>query len=233
MSCTQKIPFPHFRAKNYQAFDLGFDSDNEDPTYIDQVIKYLDQNIHLVMITEMIDQSLLMLRQLLCMHIDDIIYLKLKIRKDTDRQEQTVTTSDEVKEKIRDWNALDTAIYDHFHYKLIHQIETEYGYAKMDEDVESFQKRLKQVEEHCVDHYEGFPEKPWISRLVLKQPVDKICYRMSQGEVQAGDDIRVKQDFYMPSEYKSLDRSPKKNMELVHDMRQVQREILGNDVVFV
>ena len=228
----KKTPW-YFRAKNYQAYDLGFDNDNESPAYIQKAIELLDQNIHLVMITELIDQSLLMLRQLLCMDIDDIIYLKLKIRKDSDRQEETVATDEYTKEKIREWNSLDTAIYHYFNNKLIHRIEMEYGYEKMDQDVQIFQKRLKEVEEHCVDRYEGFPEKPWISRLILKQPVDKACYRMSQGEVQAGDDIRELQQMYIPDDYRALEKRGRKTMEMVHEMRNMQREILGPDVVFV
>ena len=180
------------------------------------------------MITELIDESLLLLRQLLCMDIDDIVYLKLKIRKDSDRQEQS-TLSPTIQSKIRHWNELDYSLYKHFKQKLEEKILV-YGSERMKRDTETLQKKLKEVENHCVDRYEGFPEKPWISRLILKSRADSRCFKMSQGEVQLGDDIRRRQTSYVKT-IKSVtqDSTPK----LVHELRTVQKGILGEDVKFV
>ena len=110
----------------------------------------------------------------------------------------------------------------------------------MKRDTETLQKKLKDVEKHCVERYiplemyktsihkvgrnvmicnvfyEGFPEKPWISRLILKSRADSKCFRMSQGEVQLGDEVRVKQAKYVKT-IKSVpqDSTPK----LVHELQ--------------
>ena len=55
---------------------------------------------------------------------------------------------------------------------------------------------------------------------------------MSQGEVQIGDEIRGLQEGYIPDEYRAIDRNPRSNGQLVLDMREVQREVLGEDFVF-
>ena len=231
----------HFRAKNYQAFDLGFDNTkdtNDNPDYIRKAVDLLDKNVNLVMITEMINESLLMLRQLLCMDFEDIIYLKLKLSNHdstsniTGRNDNAKNKfSQKTRDKIKFWNSFDTELYNHFHFKLKHKIETEYGLEEMEKDLKILEFRLKEVENHCIEKYEGFREKPWINRLVLKKPVDRICY-MSQGEVQIGDEIRGLQEGYIPDEYRAIDRNPRSNGQLVLDMREVQREVLGEDFVF-
>ena len=46
--------------------------------------------------------------------LDDIKYLRLKVRQDTARYNLT----DNLKEQIRNWNYLDYSIYEHFNKKL-------------------------------------------------------------------------------------------------------------------
>ena len=76
-----------------------------------------------------------------CMTLDDIKSLKLKVRKDADRSDldpahQTM---------IRQWNKLDSALYDHF-LKVHNQMVDQYGREKMAAD-------LKQLEGSLFFHY--------------------------------------------------------------------------------
>ena len=53
---------------------------------------------------------------------------------------------------------------------------------------------------------------------------------MSQGEVQLGDEVRVKQRRYLQT-YGKVQQD--QTNRLVHEMRTVQRGILGEDIKFV
>jgi len=52
--------------------------------------------------------------------------------------------------KIREWNSLDTALYDHFEKKLDVAIE-KYGRSRMQSEVAKLRSQLREVEEKCVD----------------------------------------------------------------------------------
>ena len=60
-------------------FDLGMNRDNmEDVTKVKQKIQELDQQFELVMIMEKFDESVIILKDMLCWDIDDVIYLMKK-----------------------------------------------------------------------------------------------------------------------------------------------------------
>ena len=72
-----------------------------------------------------------------CMTLDDIKSLKLKVRKDADRSDldpahQTM---------IRQWNKLDSALYDHF-LKVHNQMVDQYGREKMAADLKQLEGSL-------------------------------------------------------------------------------------------
>ena len=52
--------------------------------------------------------------------------------------------------KIREWNSLDTALYDHFEKKLDLSVE-KYGRGRMAGEVTRLRTQLREVEEKCVD----------------------------------------------------------------------------------
>ena len=52
--------------------------------------------------------------------------------------------------KIREWNSLDTALYDHFEKKLDMAVE-KYGRNRMNVEVSKLRSQLREVEEKCVD----------------------------------------------------------------------------------
>ena len=71
------------------------------------------------------------------MSLDDIKSLKLKVRKDADRSDldpahQTM---------IRQWNKLDSALYDHF-LKVHNQMVDQYGREKMAADLKQLEGSL-------------------------------------------------------------------------------------------
>merc|ERR1711979_118562 len=125
------------------------------------------------------------MKELLCMSEDDIIYLALKVRRET---QSTELTTDEAR-KIREWNALDTALYDHFEKKLDLSIEL-YGRSRMQSEVAKLRSQLREVEEKCVDTYAQQRLTPWIRRIKLRRKSGDQCLKMTWGEVKFADHIR-------------------------------------------
>ncbi|CAG5105414.1 Oidioi.mRNA.OKI2018_I69.chr1.g2111.t2.cds [Oikopleura dioica] len=68
----------YFRAKNYMAYDLGFDNEDTSREYARYAIEEMDKIFDLVMITDRFEESIVLLRDLLCMSDEDVIYLALK-----------------------------------------------------------------------------------------------------------------------------------------------------------
>jgi hypothetical protein len=79
----------YFRAKNYMAFDLGFNNTDPTPEYTEYAIQKMDKRFDLVMITDRFEESIVLMRELLCMSEDDVIYLALKVRRETQSTELT------------------------------------------------------------------------------------------------------------------------------------------------
>ena len=57
------------------AFDLGFNNTDPTPEYTAAAIQKMDQRFDLVMITDRFEESIILMRDLLCMSEDDVIYL--------------------------------------------------------------------------------------------------------------------------------------------------------------
>ncbi|XP_068164329.1 galactose-3-O-sulfotransferase 3-like isoform X2 [Antennarius striatus] len=107
-------------ARNNLAFDFGKDKDHPatDVKFVQDYLAEVEQTFSLVMIADYFDESLVVLRHLLSWDLDDILYLKLNMRKEDSKQKLTP----DLVSKIRAWNALDTYLYDYFNASLWHQI---------------------------------------------------------------------------------------------------------------
>ena len=57
------------------AFDLGFNNTDPTPEYTAAAIQKMDKRFDLVMITDRFEESIILMRDLLCMSEDDVIYL--------------------------------------------------------------------------------------------------------------------------------------------------------------
>lgn len=206
----------YFRAKNYMAYDLGFDNEDTSQEYARYAIEEMDKIFDLVMITDRFEESIVLLRDLLCMSDEDVIYLALKVRRET---QSTELTTDEAR-KIREWNSLDASLYDHFEKKLDIAVE-KFGRDKMSIEVNKLRSQLRDVEERCVDAYAQQRLTPWIRRIKLRRKSGDQCLKMTWGEVKFADHIRELQ-----SERTDLPPQPSyiRQHILHHD---VQRTVLG------
>ena len=211
----------YFRAKNYMSFDLGFDHENNSDDYIRQAIAKMEEDFKFVMITDRYEESMILLKNMLCLDYDDIVYLPLKVRTDNDRKK----ISSEAAAKIKKWNRLDTAIYEYFAQRF-EQMTIDYGKEKLANEVQILREKLKDVEARCVEDYDSQSLKPWIKRIKLRKPSGQKCQRLVWGEVKYADYLRQLQ--YSQLSEEEYNEQPKLD-DKIELMQEVQRSILGDE----
>jgi len=129
-----------FRAKNFQAFELGFDYEETDTNYIKSKIQSIDRHYEFVAVAEYFFESLVLLREILCV---PWVVLFAKSRMVSAEYEKKVFTANQVSVLRRHFYQ-DYAIYEHFNTSLWNRIE-QYGPERMENDV----RELKKLYEKC------------------------------------------------------------------------------------
>ncbi|XP_066458056.1 galactosylceramide sulfotransferase [Eleutherodactylus coqui] len=131
---------------NLMTFDLGFDNEMDIEDHkVSDVLKQLNSRFHLVMLLEYFDESLLLLRDLMCWNMDDILYFKLNARKDSSGSR----LSPEMYRLAQEWNGLDTLIYQYFNATFWRKVE-EYGVERMEKDVIELRRRNEELKQECI-----------------------------------------------------------------------------------
>ena len=77
------------------------------------------------------------------MSFDDLIYLQLKMRS------ERVDVKPDLARRIRQWNKLDSAIYDHFLKRFNERIAA-FGTDKMANEVLTLRRKLQNIRDECV-----------------------------------------------------------------------------------
>lgn len=136
----EKSPF----AWNNQIFDLGFDKKKmKNVTMITKFILKLSKEMDLVLIKEYFDESLILLKRLLCWEFEDILYVKCRGQPPTEsiRNQSTIA-------RLRVHNYADRLLYQHFNKTLWDKIAA-YG-PSFDEDLRTFRNMLNATSVICV-----------------------------------------------------------------------------------
>ena len=137
------------RSKNGQLYDLGLPqkaySSGDSARIFQAKIDALDKELDLVMLTEYFDESLVLMRKLLCWSYDDILYVSNGIRSKSHRFPISTTLRD----KVRKWNAGDVMLYNHFNRTFWRKVR-EYG-PDFAADLEQFRQLEKAAIDRCVD----------------------------------------------------------------------------------
>ncbi|XP_006817292.1 galactosylceramide sulfotransferase-like [Saccoglossus kowalevskii] len=128
------------RLHNGQLYGLGCDDDNcNDQTSIEKKILELEQQFDLVMITEYMDESMVLLKQLMCWKDDDVIYKSMKV---VGNNNPPIT--EHMNRIISKWNSADVQLYIHFNRTFWRRIKNYKG--DFESDLQSF--RTKQAEKN-------------------------------------------------------------------------------------
>lgn len=126
-------------------FDLGVKVHSQLTTEeIINAIKIIDKQFDMVIISERIDESLILLKERLCWDFSDIVYLTKNSRLPTNKKEMTA----EVIEKFRILNRGDVLLYQHFLAK--HEQEVlRFGREKMDQQIEVLKTHINDFIVEC------------------------------------------------------------------------------------
>ena len=158
-----KRGFLWYSMRNGQLFDFGLDHKYEDnSTYIQRMVERVSKEIDLMMINEYYDESLILLKQLMCWEFDDILYIPKGIRSNSHR----VKMSEELSDKIRKWNAADVMLYEHFNRTFWEKILA-YG-PNFETDLATFRALKHNVTENCVDPFKKNTKDKREDKFVLR-----------------------------------------------------------------
>lgn len=188
-------------AKNHVFFDMGYDNLNNDDQYINNAITELQSQFQLVLLSDYFEESMLLLKDLLCWNMNDIASLKINARSTKNK------LSDRVVNKIRAWNKADAAVYDHFNQTFWKRV-AEYGHERMENDLKVLRRLNAAIQDNCI---EGGP----VSNKFIKDRANKVynphgvvmtgynlkesakknrtCVNLLKGEIQWTREIMIKQ----------------------------------------
>ena len=130
-----------------QSWNADYDSLQDDKA-IDNHIAKIEKEMDLVMITERMEESLILFRYLMCWQPEDIVAFDKNVR----RPSSVATLDDDDKKELKKWLKADEKIYNHF-YKIFEE-----KVAKYPGDIKrEIQQRIDAREElraDCLSRYQ-------------------------------------------------------------------------------
>ncbi|XP_077985197.1 galactosylceramide sulfotransferase-like [Glandiceps talaboti] len=185
------------RLLNPMLFDLGMNSEDMwNVTNIDNKIKYIDETFNLIMIAEYMDESLVLLKELMCWDTDDIVAFSMNAR--APKSKSNIT--EEVAGKVLKWHAGDVKLYDHFNTTLWKRIES-FGRERIQTELAKLKSRREYYSNHCIEKVITNDPKVWrpnhvsVQSIKIKPSVknDTMCLGLTRTELPFTDYVRKKQ----------------------------------------
>lgn len=159
---------------NQMAFDLGFPEHTvNDSREIINFIRKLDAELDLVLVAELMDESLILLKHALGWTLQDVIGFQQNARTS---QFLPNRIPDSIRRTILGVNFIDAALYGFFRSKLNDSIYA-YGVDKLKAEVAELRYRRMEVYGDCVENEEP-AEKVYAPRHVYRN--DVVGYRIKQ-----------------------------------------------------
>ncbi|XP_065655571.1 galactose-3-O-sulfotransferase 3-like isoform X2 [Hydra vulgaris] len=132
-----------YLTKNPNSFDMGFDVWNDSSEYIDIVIRRIERDFNLVMITEYMEESLVLLKNELMWDLKDVIFCVHNART---TKVQSPENIEKVRHRVFQWNKLDYSIYNHFNETFWLKVKS------LSPQFESEVRKLKQWNRYLHNH---------------------------------------------------------------------------------
>ncbi|CAL4088048.1 unnamed protein product [Meganyctiphanes norvegica] len=130
--------------KNQMLFDMGY-KDNMTVAELMVAIKKVDKKFDLVLVAEHLDESLILLKELLCWSLHDVVFFTKNARRADVKKEKMPL---ETREAILQLNSADSLLYNHFLAK--HKLAVEkFGIQKMADEVASLRGLRDEYFEDC------------------------------------------------------------------------------------
>ncbi|XP_077999149.1 galactosylceramide sulfotransferase-like [Glandiceps talaboti] len=173
---------------NGQLYDLGMSpNDVTNDSKVRAKINALINEMDFVVITEYFDESLLVLKKIMCWTLYDILYIPNGIRNDKKRSKIT----EDVRKKILEWNKSDLSLYEHFNRTLWQKI-SQYG-PTFEQDLHIFRHKRELVMDNCLSKSSRNNKDRRETRYVLKPNSSEMCTNLWRGDVTFTKLLRGKQ----------------------------------------
>ncbi|XP_019628795.1 PREDICTED: galactose-3-O-sulfotransferase 2-like [Branchiostoma belcheri] len=151
--------------RNPMALELGFPvhklqntTANPSSEDIKNFLQSLSRELDLVMVMEYFEESLVLLRRLMCWDLRDILYLKYN-----SYEYGNVTVPPGLVDKHKRWDSVDYALYEHFNRTLWEKIQKE-G-SDFTQELDHFRVVENKVRTHCTSPKDKLPTtvegSPW------------------------------------------------------------------------
>ncbi|XP_052783665.1 galactosylceramide sulfotransferase-like isoform X2 [Mya arenaria] len=179
---------------NRMAVELGCPDSLVKSKNSDQImnfIKQTDQDFGLVIIAEMFEESILLLKRYLNWSIKDALYLDKNI---AHRKSASALVGPYDRELYKQWATIDYALYDHFYIRLRQQIRKEGN--DFDEELLHFAEIRRMTTEFCTatkkykDATLVVKESKWNEKFELSH---SYCILLQKQEMPFVQEIRVRQ----------------------------------------
>ena len=195
-------------ARNPMSFDLGLDYRfYQNITAIKEYITFLEKEFDLVMISDYFDESVVLMKRLLCWEFDDILYFKANKRID---KERAVDLSEDAKENIKRWNKADVFLYQYFNQTFWRKIQLE-G-EDFYNDLAAFRHKKAEMTRLCLTNVTSnqlyFPHiQKYVKVSHLKQnlsgEIKEKCETMTRFELPYIQYLREKQQFKFEGNFRA------------------------------
>ncbi|KFQ09754.1 Galactose-3-O-sulfotransferase 2, partial [Leptosomus discolor] len=134
-------------ARNLMTFDFGFNPDGEvSAERVQLMLKAIEASFDLLLISEYFDESMVLLKEMLCWDLDSIVSFPLNSRDSSTKS----PLPDTIVEKIKNWNRLDWEIYTHFNRTFWERIDQDFGRERMQREVKVLQERQTELARTCL-----------------------------------------------------------------------------------
>lgn len=172
--------------RNPMMFDLGLDFRYfQNQSAIENYLHFLDNEFNLVMIMEHFDESLILLKQIMCWSFEDILYFKLNERQDKQKRDNL---DEVVKHDIKSWNRADSLLYQYFNATLWRKINSQ-GSAFYRE-LKIFRRLNARISQICLEDgsfldeaYTGVYVKGYSLRDDIPETLKRKCENMKRNEI--------------------------------------------------
>lgn len=187
---------------NQMLFDMGYSEEDwsNDTRLHSDILRRVEKDFQLVLIAELFDESLILLKNRLCWNTEDIVYFAQNQR----TRSTVLNLSNEVGEKLAEYNRADYVLYEYFREKMERAID-EFGRERMNAEVRNLRLWNKLWFDHCVNRVEVSGRASLsdnartysdnVYSFVLKQGarLADICYRLATAELPYTEKLRERQ----------------------------------------
>ncbi|XP_009877741.1 PREDICTED: galactose-3-O-sulfotransferase 2-like [Apaloderma vittatum] len=134
-------------AKNLMTFDFGFNPNGEvSAERVELMLKAIEASFDLLLISEYFDESMVLLKEVLCWDLDSVVSFPLNSRDSSTKSPLPAT----IMEKIKNWNRLDWEIYTHFNRTFWERIDRDIGRERMQREVKALRERRAELARTCL-----------------------------------------------------------------------------------